>query len=336
MSNIKVGMISFAHGHAGGFFAQLQRLSGVEVTAIADVNRSRVERYLTADERIRYYADYHELLRSDCDAVIICSENIHHAEMTIAAAKAGKHVLCEKPLGLSIREMNEMIDTCRSYGVQLMTAFPCRFLPAVIRAKEAIERGDIGAIVAVKATNHGTMPGGWFVEPALSGGGALLDHSVHVMDLLHWILDSPVKEVYAESGTLFHDIPVEDAGFVHVTFASGAFASIDTSWSRPKAFPYWGDVTLEIVGTKGLLSVDAFAQINEVYSDESLKPKWSYWGDDMNRSLVKAFVQAIRMNEEVPVTGVDGMRSTLVALAAYESVRRGSPVALDEAYDFRG
>ncbi len=328
---VKIGMISFAHGHAAGFFRQLRMLPGVKVAGIADENRARVEPFLQEDAEIRYFADYRELLSSGCDAVVICSENVHHAEVTISAAEAGIHVLCEKPLGLNVEEMEQMVAACEKNGVRLMTAFPCRFLPAFVQAKAAIDRGEIGEVVAVKGSNRGTMPGGWFIDPALSGGGALLDHSVHVMDLLNWMLDSPVTEVYAEAATLFHEIPVDDAGILHVKFANGAFASIDTSWSRTKSFPYWGDVTMEIVGTNGLLTVDAFGQKSEVYSDERMKAQWSHWGDDMNRSLVKAFIDAIRNNREVPITGKDGLRSAAVAAAAYESVRRGEPVTLDES-----
>ncbi|MFC9778198.1 Gfo/Idh/MocA family protein [Paenibacillus chitinolyticus] len=330
MSTVKIGMISFAHGHAAGIYRLLQNIPGVKVTAIADENSARVREYLEEAPGIRYYADYRELLADDCDAVVICSENIRHAEMTVAAARAGKHVLCEKPLGLNVDEMERMVRACEESGVRLMTAFPCRFLPAVIQAKTALDRGEIGEIVAVKGTNRGTMPGGWFVDPALSGGGALLDHSVHVMDLLNWMLGSHVTEVYAETATLFHDIPVEDTGFLHVKFENGAFASIDTSWSRTRSFPYWGDVTLEIVGTAGMLSVDAFGQKNEVYSDGADKARWSHWGENMNRTMVEAFIGSVREGKEVPVTGRDGLRSAAVAAAAYESVRRGGPVGLNE------
>ncbi len=86
-----------------------------------------------------------------------------------------------------------------------MTAFPCRYLASVIKAKEAIELGEIGDIIAIKGTNRGSLPSGWFLQSVLSGGGALLDHTVHVMDLMNWITQSEVKEVYAYSATLFNE-----------------------------------------------------------------------------------------------------------------------------------
>jgi len=328
MKKLKIGMISFAHMHAASYLRSLAAHPEAEVIGIADENEERVRKFVD-QYRLPYYADYRDLLSADVDAVVICSENARHAELTLAAARAGKHVLCEKPLGLSEAEMTEMIETCRGNGVQLMTAFPCRFLTPVAQAKASVDRGDIGRIVAMKGTNRGTMPGGWFIDPALSGGGAVLDHTVHVMDLMHWFTGSAAEEVYACAESLFHHQAIDDAGMVHVKFGNGVIAVLDPSWSRPKAFPTWGDVTLEIIGTKGTIRIDAFAQKNDVYSNERMKAQWSYWGDDMNVQMIDAFVKALIRGESVPVSGVDGYLSARVALAAYESAARREPVRLD-------
>ena len=328
MNGLKVGMISFAHGHAYSYFYSLRQIPEVQIVGIADEVRSRVDS-IVGEYGVPYFADYRELLAQDVDAVVICSENAHHAQMAIDAANAKKHVLCEKPLGTTLEEMERMIAACKDNGVQLMTAFPCRYLAAVVCAKEAVERGDIGDIVAIKGTNHGGNPGSWFVDKQLSGGGAVMDHTVHVMDLMNWLLQSKVTEVYAYAATLFQeDLGVDDAGMVHIKFENGVFAALDTSWSRPKSFPTWGDVTMEIVGTKGVISVDGFAQHNDLYSEEAGKGLWTYWGDDMDTYMVRDFVRALLQGEPVPVTGEDGLRSTQVALAAYESVKLGQPVAL--------
>jgi len=326
-AKLKVGMISFAHMHAASYLQALLARKDVELVGIADENRERVRPFL---ERygLAYYEDAGKLLAADVDAVVICSENVRHAPLTIQSARAGKHVLCEKPLGISEVQMREMIEACRANGVQLMTAFPCRYLASVIEAKAAVDRGDIGRIVAVKGTNRGTMPGGWFVDRGLSGGGAVLDHTVHVMDLMNWFLNSEPEEVFAYAATLFHREPIDDAGMVHVKFRNGVIAVLDPSWSRPAAFPTWGDVTLELIGTKGALFVDAFAQKNEIYNNERMKPSWSYWGDSMDDRLIEAFVLALREGRSVPITGEDGFRSARVALAAYASAQQGKPIRL--------
>ncbi|MZQ83221.1 gfo/Idh/MocA family oxidoreductase [Paenibacillus sp. 5J-6] len=328
MSSLKIGMISFAHGHAFSYLNSLLELPDVQIVGIADDVKSRVEG-ITERHGVPYYADYRDLLAQDVDAVVICSENVHHAKLVIDAANAKKHVLCEKPLGTTMEEMEQMIAACKENGVQLMTAFPCRYLAAVVRAKEAIERGDIGDIVAIKGTNHGGNPGGWFIDKSLSGGGAVLDHTVHVMDLMNWFLQSEVKEVYAYAATLFREeLEVEDAGMLHIKFDNGVFAVLDTSWSRPKSFPTWGDVTMEIVGTQGVISVDGFAQKNDLFSDAVGKGQYTFWGDDMDAYMIRDFVKALLQGEPVPVTGEDGLKAAQVALAAYESAKLGQPVAM--------
>ncbi|MEK4297294.1 Gfo/Idh/MocA family protein [Paenibacillus sp. FSL R5-0914] len=332
MSRLNIGMISFAHAHAFDYLASLLHMSEVTVSGIADEVPERTQA-LAERHSIPYYANYKELLEDvNIDAVIICSENVYHAELTIASARAGKHVLCEKPLGLSVEEMERMISVCSEEGVQLMTAFPCRFLTPVVRAKESLDRGDIGEIIAFKGTNRGSFPGPrWFSDEALSGGGAVLDHTVHVMDLMNWFSGSSVEQVYAYADTLFDSErkrTIDDAGMVHVTFENGVFGVLDPSWSRNPGFPTWGDVTLEIIGTKGVISIDAFNQKNNVYGRASGKGNWSFWGDDMNELMLKAFVQALIEGVEVPISGIDGLRSTEVALTAYQSAHAGQPVRL--------
>ncbi|MBD2847869.1 Gfo/Idh/MocA family oxidoreductase [Paenibacillus sp. IB182496] len=326
---VKIGMISMAHGHAHAYMEALLAMPQADIAGIAHPSRDEVADVL-ARTGIPYYADYRELLQTDIDAVVICSENALHARHTIDAAMAGKHILCEKPLGIEVGEMTRMIDACREGGVQLMTAFPCRYLTAAEEARQAILRGEIGEILAFKGTNRGTFPGSWFADSARSGGGALLDHSVHVLDLLHWMMPgAAVREVYAYAANRFQpEHEIDDAGMLHVTFDNGACGVIDTSWSRPRTFPTWGDVTLEIVGSAGVLSLDAFAQHNEVYSDAAGKGAYAYWGDGMDELMVRAFVDAVRSGRPVPITGADGLHAARAALAGYDSVRSGQPVRL--------
>ncbi|NMO97356.1 Gfo/Idh/MocA family protein [Paenibacillus lemnae] len=332
MKTLKIGFISFAHMHAVSYLNAMLERADVEVVGIADENQERVAPF-TEKHGIPYFENASKLLSQEINAVVICSENARHAELTREAAAAGKHILCEKPLGLSEKEMLDMIQVCKDNHVQLMTAFPCRYLASVREAKEAIDAGKIGQIIAMKGTNRGTMPGGWFLEKEHSGGGAVLDHTVHVMDLMHWFTGSVAEQVYAHAGTLFHDTAIDDAGMVHVKFQNGVFGVLDPSWSRPKNFPTWGDVTLEVIGTEGTLYIDAFAQKNDVYSDAGGKTAaWSFWGDNMDKGLVDSFVDSLLNGSEVAISGEDGYYSARVGLAAYESAETGKPVALNKPF----
>lgn len=327
MNKVKIGLISYAHERAESYLHQLLKIPEAEVIGVADEQIERVEPLLKKYP-IPHYDNVQKLLAADVHAVIICAENANHKRITVEAAKSGKHVLCETPLGLSVDDMQEMIDICKENDVQLMTAFPYRFIPAVLQAKAALDRGDIGKIIAIKATNRGTMPGSWIIDQQLSGGGAILDQTVHLLDLMIWFLKSRVVEVYAEVDTLFHEIEIDDAGMVHARFENGVQAVIDPSWSRGSSFPYREDVTMDIIGAEGVLSIDAFAQKNDLYSDDTMKTEWHYWGDDMDEWLIKDFVRSIKDQKNVSITGEDGLKSAAVVLAAYESAKRGEPVML--------
>jgi predicted dehydrogenase len=201
----------------------------------------------------------------------------------------------------------------------------------MVRLKRAVDQGDIGDVVAIRGTNRGRCPFGWFTEPALSGGGAVIDHTVHVTDLMRWLLGSEVVEVYAETSNRMFGLGFEDTGFLSLQFGNGVFATLDSSWSRPKSFPTWGDVTLSVVGTKGTLTLDMFSQNLVLYSDKTGGVSWSNWGSNIDLLMLGAFVDAVASGSTVPISGVDGLRAAQVALAAYRSARDCGVVQLPMA-----
>lgn len=325
---MKIGMISFAHMHAHAYAKYLQEHPDVTIVGIWDEDPKR-GRQMTETYGGTYYADLDALLSTDVDAVIVCSENSKHRDHVIKAAQAGKHILCEKPISTEIQDAVDMIQACQQHGVKLQVAYPVRFSPAVSRAREIVRSGKLGDILAIKGTNHGQMPGGWFVEKALSGGGAATDHIVHIMDLIRWMLDDEVKNVYAEMDTRFYDLDVEDCGMVSLELESGTIVTIDPSWSRPKTFPTWGDVTMEIVGSKGTLSVDAFKQASLFYNDKAGKAEDLAWADDMDQGLVNDFIACVKEDRAPSITGEDGLRTLEVVKAAYESSQSNQVVTLN-------
>jgi predicted dehydrogenase len=188
----------------------------------------------------------------------------------------------------------------------------------------------LGRIYSLKTTNHGTMPGGWFTDKTLAGGGAVIDHTVHVVDLLRWFWNAEVTEVYAEVGyELLHPgLGIDDAGMLSFALSTGAYGTLDTSWSRPAAFPTWGDVTIEVIGERGVIRLDAFKQHLAVYSNQTIKTQWVHWGSNIDLGLIRDFVEMITEGREPSITGYDGLKALEVALAAYRSAETGQPVPL--------
>lgn len=325
---VQIGMMSFAHMHATSYAHSIASRADTEMVGIADAVPERA-RQMAQRYETRAFENYAALLSEPgLDAVVVCSENVNHRALVELAASAGKHVLCEKPLATTVEDGEAMIAACRSAGVQLMTAFPCRYSPVMQRLKATIDSGRAGKVLAFRGTNRGRNPGGWFIDERLSGGGAMIDHTVHVTDLMRWLLQDEVKDVYAEisSGIGHHDF--DDVAFLTLSFRQGVFGTLDASWSRPKTFPTWGDVTLEVVTEQGTLSMDMFAQNLVLYSDSANSITWHNWGGNMDHGLVGAFAAAIANNTPVPISGEDGLRAAEVALAAYRSVEQKAPVSL--------
>ncbi|MDF2962623.1 MAG: dehydrogenase [Paenibacillus sp.] len=326
MNPLRIGIISLAHkSHAYSYMKGLSELPGVIIAGLYDEEEERGR--TAADQfQTQIFPDLTSLL-NEVDGVVIASDNRKHFQYAKAAAEAGVHILVEKPITTVGEEARELIELCEANRVVLQTAFPVRLNSSVQKVKQQIDNGEIGEVVAIAATNHGKMPGGWFIDPGLSGGGAVLDHTVHVVDIMRWLLNSEVKEVYAEVDTLLHDMEVDDCGLLSMQFENGVIATLDTSWSRPQSFSTWGDVTLRIVGTEGVIHLDAFAQAGSIWENEApLSHRMLAWGDNSNEDLVAEFVTSIREQRPSVITGLDGLRAAEAAWAAYESAAAVKPV----------
>ncbi|MDX9971470.1 MAG: Gfo/Idh/MocA family oxidoreductase [FCB group bacterium] len=322
----RIGIISFAHMHAYSYAESLNQTPNAEFVAAWDADAKR-GKAAAQQFGVKFAKDLDAFLKSDIDAVIICSENVRHREHVEKAAKAGKWILCEKPLATNIEDAKAMVAACKKAGVGLGTAFPVRYCPPVMEARDRIASGEMGKVIAASCTNNGSFPGGWFADPALSGGGAVMDHTVHVADAMRWILGREFAKVYCESGTFFaKGIKVDDVGSLHLETEDGIIVSHIASWNRPASFPTWGDVTLEIICENGVVNVDAFNQKVNVYNNDRMKAEWAYWGANPDTGLVADFITAVDERREPPVTGVDGLRAVEVTVAALKSAETGRMV----------
>lgn len=328
MKHVKIGMMSFAHMHAYSYASCLRQLEDVEFVGIADEDAERAKK-MAGDFGVKAFGSYDALLETDVEAIIVCSENINHRKHVVVAAQHGKHVMCEKPLATTNEDAQAMIEVCRRANVKLMTAFPCRFHPAFVELKRAVKAGELGKVLAVKGTNQGQCPFGWFVDKKLSGGGAVIDHTVHVTDLMRAMTGAEPVRVYAEIDNRMFGKEFDDTGLLTIDFSDGTFATLDSSWSRPKSFATWGNVKMDVTGDAGVASMDMFNQKIDAFYDKSMSYRYEYFGDNIDLGLVASFARSIADNAPVEVTGEDGARALAVALAAYESAKTGKPVELE-------
>ena len=329
---MKIGIMSFAHLHAEAYIHNLRAIPGVEMIGLADEDQARGRHFAELFDT-RLYPSYEAMLAEQPDGVLVCSENANHRPLVELAAQAGVHVLSEKPLATTLVDAQAMVDVCHKAGVILMTAFPMRFSAPILQVKAQLDDGSLGQIYACNTTNQGQMPvkhRQWFVDKQLAGGGAVMDHIVHLADLLRWYLNSEVAEVYAQTNHILHadTVEVETGGLVMLTFANGVFASIDCSWSKPLNYPTWGGLTMELISERGLTVIDGFSQNLNIYNQRRNSHYWNYWGSDANQGMVDEFVAAIREQRPPAVTGEDGYKALEIALAVYASAEAGQPVTL--------
>ncbi|MGV3617668.1 MAG: Gfo/Idh/MocA family protein [Fimbriimonas sp.] len=320
---LRVGILTAAHLHVWSYVACLRAHPDAEIVGIWDDEAERGADF--AQKAGIAYTGYLDDLLAACDAVVITSENKRHAELAGLAAKGGCHILCEKPLVTSEEEASQLLGAVEAAGVRLMTAFPCRFAPAWTRLKERVASGAIGEVRAVCATNRGRCPGGWFVEREKSGGGAMIDHVVHVADLLRDLFQADPVRVQAQTGSNVYGKDWEDTAMVTMEFPNGVFATLDSSWSRPQTFYTWGDVTMNVVGDRGVIEMDMFG--SHVLQTSTHYQGVGY-GSNPDMGMVDEFVRACLDGREPLVTGHDGLQAARIALAGYRSVAEGQPVGL--------
>jgi len=324
------GILSVEHGHADAYASALTDIDGADLVGVAGAEE-RDE--ATAEAAEEYGVDHlaPDDLLSRADGVLVCSANAAHREWVEMAAEAGVDVLCEKPLAPTVADAEAIVDACDDAGVQLGVALPLRFSQPLVNAHDALEVGQLGDLKFLSGTNRGQMPGGWFADPDRSGGGAVMDHTVHVLDAVRWLTGADVAEVYAETGTRFHDIPVEDVNLLSMELTDGTQFTLDGSWSKPDEYDTWGGATLKLVGDDGVLEVDCFDQtIKQTRDSGDPGVHQVFWGPDANRGLIEDFVAAVREDRPPAKTGAHAVHDVAVIEAAYESAERGEPVDVNE------
>lgn len=323
----KIGIISFAHMHAYDYANAIKELPNAKLVAIYDDQEKRGSEAAEMYDS-QYYSDLDLFLKSDIDAVIVTSENSAHKNHVIKSAQAKKDILCEKPISTNLKDAKLMIEVCQKENVKLQIAYPVRFCDAIKEGKEMVN--ELGELLFIKTTNRGRNPGGWFIDKELSGGGAVLDHTVHMVDVVRWYTGLEIKEVSAQIDTMFSEEAIDDAGIIDFKLENGLLMTHDCSWSKNKKYPTWGDVTIEMYGTKGSLEIDAFKDHFISYDDHGVPVAEYFSGNDMNLELVEDFIKAVSNEQDVIITGYDGLKSLEASLGAYESMNKKKTIQLKE------
>src|SRR3954447_25492440 len=209
----------------------------MEVVAVASPSPGNAEAFARRHGIPGFYSDYRELLKDPkVEMVSITAPNRLHAQMTIDAARAGKHVVCEKPLCVTLEEADAMIDACAKAGVLLLYAEELFFAPKYVKAKQMADEGAFGRVHLVKqGEKHSGPHSDWFWDVNKSGGGALMDLGCHGIAFCWWFLGkSPIKSVYCQMGTYVHGAKTkaDDDSLCILEFENGAVGFIENSWAR--------------------------------------------------------------------------------------------------------
>jgi predicted dehydrogenase len=262
----------------------------------------------------RVTTDWNEIVEAtDVDAAVVATPNALHAPQSVALLRAGKHVIVEKPMATSVAECDEMIEVSRASGALLMVAHCWRFRDEVLAMRERVASGELGEVVKTRGYGaHATWgPEGWFVDPALAGGGALVDMGVHAIDTARFLLGDPTpNRVCAAIGTRYGTYQVDDDGVLLITWSNGTNSVVESGWWQPRVGGLEADT--EVYGTKG------YARI---WDPEPPSEDYKHDTQPMYSAQMAEFLDAIAAARQPRPSGEDGRVVMQVVEEAYRSAR---------------
>lgn len=337
-------------------------ISGVHITAIKEIPRARLvagaevseERRLKFAEtnKVECYADYNEMLRHPgLDAVCITTPSGLHMEPAVAAARAGKHIICEKPVDVTLERIDTILREVSAHNVRLCAIFPARFDPVACLIKKAVDEGRFGRLTMGDCYNKWWRSEAYFEKARwrgtwkLDGGGACMNQGIHAIDLVQWFM-GPVESVSAFTDRLVHkSIETEDTAAAVVRYRNGAVGVIECTTS---VFP-GADRRIEVLGDKGMavFENDALAKwqfADARPEDEEIRNRYSpsgiaqrnandpmAFGHARHREQIAEFLEALEAGREPRVGGPEGRKAVEIILAMYESSRTGKTVRIPDA-----
>jgi predicted dehydrogenase len=343
MSTIGVGIIGsqfVADLHAEAF----KQVPNAKVVAVASATEAHAKAFAQKHHVPKWFTDFRELLElKEVQVVTLCLPNDLHCRATADAARAGKHVICEKPLCMNLSEADQMIAACKRAGVKLMYAEELCFTPKYVRAKQLVDEGALGKVYLVKQSEkHNGPHSPWFWDVERSGGGVLLDMGCHGIEFARWILGRPnATSVYAHCGTYVHKDKTrgDDNAIIIVEFENDVVALIEESWTRLGGM----DDRAEIYGSKGVTYADllhgsaleTYSEVGYGYAVEKA-PTTKGWTFTMYEEIwnygfpqeMQHFVNCVTNDTPPAVTGEDGRAVLEIMMAAYTSAAAGKKIKL--------
>ncbi len=341
---VKVGIIGSgfeANIHAASFQLMPEE---AEVVAVASPTPGNAARLAERHGIPRAFEDYRRMLEQpDIEMVTITAPNRLHAQMTHDIANAGKHVICEKPLCMTLDEADEMIDTCRRNGVLLLYAEELFFTPKYVKAKDMADNGAFGKVHLVKQSEKHFGPhSDWFWDVEQSGGGVFMDMGCHGIAFCYWFFGRPaILSVLCHMGTYVHADKTqgEDESLCILEFANGAVGVVENSWARRGGM----DDRIEVCGEGGVTyanlhmgnALPTYSEYGYGYAVEKAPTTkgWTYpvfeelWNYGFPQEM-RHFARCVRGKEKPDATGEDGRVVMEALYAGYASARSGSKTRL--------
>lgn len=337
-ASIGIGLIGCGRAgmiHGRNFTA---RAGGARLVAVADASEDMRTQAVAECGEVAAYAQAEDLIADpSVDAVVIATPTAFHRPIAVAAAAAGKHILCEKPMGMDKADCEAMIEAAESGGVKLQIGFMRRYDRSFMEAKEQVDAGAIGQVVQVKSLTHGpSVPRPWMYDLKKSNG-PLAEVNSHDIDTLRWFTGSEFETVYAIGGNFRSPDARDDFPdfYDNVSLCALFDSGMQGMISGAQGARYGYDARVEILGTEGIIFIGSLRGSSVVTCSPNgmVRPVVKSWTDlfmDAYRAEDEDFIRCIIEDRPPKAGGIDGLRAVEVVNAGNESIRTGSVVALNQ------
>ena len=297
----------------------LKNADSVRFLGVTRKDYTKAESFAKRHKAEKWYRNFNDMISdSTIEAVYLATPVNLHEPQTVAAAEAGKHVLCEKPMALNTAECRTMIDACGANGVKLGVAYYRRFYPSILKMKELIDSGRLGKPIVISAFAHEFWnredPNDWRIVPGISGGGPLMDFGSHRLDIFYFLMGE-VEKISGLTDAVFFNRKVEDTATLVMKFKNGAHGILNVSHAVLKPSD-----TFSVMGSKGSVEAEVLNSgelaitIGETVEKVELPPH-----KNLHQPLIEDFSKAILENREPAVTGETGYYTSLIMERAYQT-----------------